>query len=85
MLQHESVAEIRSYGTVLRDLSQELPKSTAFIDTVTSDVEAFADKFSDKENQLRRNASLLAARAELKALVDELKEKTNVRKSAVAA
>ncbi len=86
LLQHESVAEIRSYGTVLRDLSQELPKSTAFIDTVTSDVEAFASAhFSDKENQLRRNADLLAARAELKALVDELKEKTNVRKSALAS
>ena len=86
LLSNESVTTLMEYGSVVHVLGQELSTAKQFVDTVSSDIEAFSGaKFINKEDQQRRNEDLIAARGELKALVDESQEKTNLRTSALGS
>lgn len=82
LLSNDSVGTIREYGNVLHALGQELSAAKQFVDTVSSDIDAFSGaKFIQKEDQQRRNEDLIAARGELKVLVDESQEKANLQSS----
>ena len=84
LLNNDSVGTIREYGSVLNALGQELSAAKQFVDTVSSDIDAFSGaKFVNKEDQQCRNEDLIAARAELKELVDESQDKGNLRSSAL--
>ncbi len=82
LLSNDSLGTIREYGDVVHALGQELLVAKLFVDSVSSDIDAFSSaKFVNKEDQQRRNEDLIAARGELKALVDESQDKANLRTS----
>jgi len=84
LLQNDSVASIREYGSVVYELGKEISVAKLFVDAILIDIEAFSGaKFINKEDQLRRNDDLIAGKRELKELVDESHEKANIRGSAL--
>ena len=84
LLQHDTVQEIRLYGSVAMELSSELMQSKVFVESVRVEIEAFSDAgFAEKEDRSRRDLDLLAARTEIKALDDENHEKESLRHNAV--
>ena len=84
LLSNDSAGTIREYGSVVHALGQELSAVKQFVDSVSSDIDAFSGaKFINKEDQLLRNEDLIAAREELKALLDELQDKANLRTAAL--
>ncbi len=84
LLSNDSVGTIREFGSVVHALGQELSAAKQFVDTVSSDIDAFSGaKFVNKEDQKCRNEDLIAARGELKALADESQDKANLRTSAL--
>lgn len=85
LLSNDSVGNIKEYGSVVHAMGQELKVAKLFVDSVSSDIEAFASaKFVNKEDQQRRNEDLIAARGELKDLVDESQDKAILRTSGLA-
>jgi len=86
LLQNDSVASIREYGSVVYELGKEISVAKLFVDAVLIDIEAFSGaKFINKEDQLRRNDDLIDEKSELKELVDESHEKANIRDSALVS
>lgn len=84
LLQNDSVGCIREFGSVVYELGKEISVAKHFVDTVLIDIEAFSGaKFIGKEDQLRRNDDLIAGKSELKELIDESREKANLRGSAL--
>jgi predicted nucleic acid-binding Zn-ribbon protein len=84
LLQHESIQEIRHYSMVAMDLGNQLIQSKGFVEKVRIEIEAFSDAdFEDKDERSMRDADLLTARAELKSLEDETREKETLRKTAL--
>jgi ABC-type transporter Mla subunit MlaD len=85
LLQNESTESIREYGRIVYGMGQELSSSKSFLDTISSDIEAFASaNFSEKQDQLRRNADLAAAKGERQRLQEEVKDKSELRKASIA-
>jgi len=83
-LHHDLVPGIRFFGTVVTELGDALMQSTAFIESVRVEIEAFSEAiFTEKEDRSRRDADLLAARGELKALENEDHEKQAMRSNAI--
>jgi len=81
----DSLDSIREYGNVVAELGKEQSVAKLFTDNITIEIDAFFEaKFVNKEDQLRRNDDLTAAKVELKVLVDELAEKANLRIAALA-
>ena len=83
--QADSVYSIAEYGKIVSELGKELAVAKVFVDMVAVDIDGFAAaKFIQKEDQLRSQEDSIAARKELKALIDESQEKANLRNSALS-
>ncbi len=83
--QADSVYSIAEYGKIVSELGKELAVAKVFVDMVVVDIDGFAAaKFIQKEDQLRSQEDSIAARKELKALIDESQEKANLRNSALS-
>lgn len=83
--QTDSVDSIADYGRAIFDLGKELTVAEVFVDAVAADIDGFsAAKFIKKEDQLRSHEDRNEASKELKALVDESQEKSNLRNSALS-
>ena len=86
LLSNDSVGTIREYGNVVHAIGQELLTAKIFVDSLARDIDAFSGaKFVNKEDLQRRNEDLIAARSELKALVDESQDKSSLRTSGLGA
>jgi hypothetical protein len=80
----DSVGKIRELGSVLNLLGQEIIAATKFVDMVSVDIEGFSvAKFTSREDQVRKNADLVAAREERQALSDEIQEKADLKSAAL--
>jgi hypothetical protein len=80
--QHESTLGIREYGNALSGLGADISQGQTFAANVGDDIESFAKaNFADKQDANSRDHDLMAARAEVKAITDEIAEKLALRKS----
>ncbi len=81
---HESVSQLRSYATDVRELTDELLTSRAFVTQLDEDIVAFASaKFSSREDRRRQDVDLAAARDELNELRREIKAEERLREVAI--
>lgn len=75
-----SVAQLPGLAASLKSLAPEIERSQGFVDLVKKDVEAFAGAmFAAKEDRVRHDADLQAARHELAELVKEIEQKVKLK------
>lgn len=80
----DSLARLRDYATLVRELRDELLQSHAFIEKLDADLNAFAKAhFSDREDQRRKDVDLSAARNEWTALQSEIQSEESLRAGAI--
>jgi hypothetical protein len=78
----ETVDGLAPYAAALKSLSEEAVRSSAFVQALKQDIDAFAGaSFKSKEDQQRRNVDYAAAQQELAVLEAEIKEESSLRQS----
>lgn len=82
LAQHESVEGLTACATLFKRLTEEAGQSTAFVQELKRDIDAFAGAdFKSKDDRQRRDADYAAACQELGVLEKELDEEKKLRKS----
>ncbi|HIK92962.1 MAG TPA: hypothetical protein EYG03_13425 [Planctomycetes bacterium] len=80
----DDLASLSDYADVVREMDQELQNSRTFVAELDGDIDAFSGaRFSDSEDQHRRDADMSAARNELAALQAEIQHEGSLRSAAI--
>ena len=80
----ESVDRVGEYGQTLQALIDEMSVSTAFVEEIRAEIDAFAaGKFTSQEDQQRQRDDLSAVRLELAEFESELDEEVAIRSAAI--
>lgn len=80
-----SVEQLPGLATALKSIVAEIDRSHGFIELVKKDVEAFAGAaFTAKEDRVRRDGDLTAARRELTELAHEVEQKDKLKREGLA-
>ncbi len=80
----QSVDHLAAYAAGVRAITDELARSKAFVEQLSTDVEAFAAaSFSHEEDRKRKQSDLSTARRELAVLSREISEEESLRKTAI--
>ncbi len=81
---HESIEDLRVYGKLLSELGQEISSARLFTESVRVEINAFSEaSFADKQDRTQRDADLRTARADVKSLEDEIRDKEGLRTSSL--
>ena len=79
-----SLARIHELAARVRDLRLEIEQSQAFVKRLDSDLDAFANaRFSEQEDQRRKDVDLSAARNELSVLKSEISSEQSLRADSI--
>lgn len=79
------VGQISALATTIKSLVPEIDRSHGFIELLKKDVEAFAGAaFTAKEDRVRRDGDLAAARRELAELANEIEQKEKLKREGLA-
>jgi hypothetical protein len=79
-----SVAQLAAISASLRSLAPEIDQSRAFVELLRRDIDAFATAaFRAKEDRVRRDGDLAAARGELAELAKEVGQKEKLKRDAL--
>ncbi len=83
-VEQESFAGIRNYGGLVESLGVERARAQAFVELMDSAIDGFSHAaFSEKEDRVRRDRDVAAAREEYESLLGEHREKESLRGSAL--